>query len=106
MKVLPQAERARISVSCDALIMDEDSVSNTYPYIEIEADRVNIAHEAKVGKIGEDQVFYLMSRGLTEQEATTLIVMGFIEPLSKELPMEYAIELNRLIELEMEGSVG
>ncbi len=106
VKVLPDAEKARISVSCDALIMDEDSVSNTYPYIEIEAERVNIAHEAKVGKIGEDQVFYLMSRGLTEQEATTLIVMGFIEPLSKELPMEYAIELNRLIELEMEGSVG
>ncbi len=106
VKVMPSGENARISVSCDALIMDEESVSNTYPYIEIEADRVNIAHEAKVGKIGEDQVFYLMSRGLTEQEATTLIVMGFIEPLSKELPMEYAIELNRLIELEMEGSVG
>ncbi len=106
VQVHKDAENAKISVSCDALIMDDYSTSNTYPYIEIEADRVNIAHEAKVGKIGEEQIFYLMSRGLSEKEAMTMIVMGFIEPLSKELPMEYAIELNRLIELEMEGSVG
>ncbi len=106
VQVHKNGENAKISVSCDALIMDDYSTSNTYPYIEIEADRVNIAHEAKVGKIGEEQIFYLMSRGLSEKEATTMIVMGFIEPLSKELPMEYAIELNRLIELEMEGSVG
>jgi Fe-S cluster assembly protein SufB len=91
---------------CDALILDADSRSDTYPYIEVENDNVAIEHEASVSKIGEEQLFYLMSRGLSETEASSMIVTGFIEPLVKELPMEYAVEMNRLIELQMEGSVG
>jgi Fe-S cluster assembly protein SufB len=93
-------------VNCDALLLDEASRSDTYPYMEIEEDDVAVTHEATVSKIGEDQLFYLMSRGVAEDEARAMIVRGFIEPIAKELPMEYAIELNRLIELEMEGSVG
>ena len=89
-----------------ALILDDASRSDTYPYIEIEEQDVSIGHEASVSKIGEEQLFYLKSRGLTEAEASTMIVGGFIEPLVKELPMEYAVEMNRLIELQMEGSVG
>ena len=85
---------------------DEESRTDTYPYIEIEEDRVEIGHEASVSKVGEEQLFYLMSRGLDENEATLMIVNGFIEPFTKELPLEYAVELNRLIQLEMEGSVG
>ncbi len=91
---------------CDALILDELSRSDTYPYIEIDEDDVKIGHEASVSKIGEEQLFYLRSRGLSEAEASTLIVSGFIEPLVKELPMEYAVEMNKLIQLQMEGSVG
>ena len=86
--------------------MDDKSRSDTYPYIEIQEQDVQIGHEASVSRIGEEQMFYLLSRGLTEQEASTMIVNGFIEPLVKELPMEYAIEMNRLIQLQMEGSVG
>jgi len=93
-------------VRCDALILDEDSRSDTYPYMEIEEQDARIGHEATVSKVGEDQLFYLMSRGLNEQQATAMIVNGFIEPVVKTLPMEYAIELSRLIELSMEGSVG
>jgi Fe-S cluster assembly protein SufB len=106
VKVEPGATRSKSSVVCDALILDEHSRSDTYPYIEIEEQDVQIGHEASVSRIGEEQLFYLTSRGLTEAEASTMIVSGFIEPLIKELPMEYAVEMNRLIELQMEGSVG
>ncbi len=106
VKVYPQAENVRSSVRCDALLMDEQSRSDTYPTMEIDAKRVQIGHEATVSKVGEEQLFYLMSRGLKEQEATTMIVNGFFEAFTKELPLEYAVELNRLIQLEMEGSVG
>ena len=106
VKVYPQAEHVKSSVRCDALLMDEISRSDTYPTMEIDAKQVQIGHEATVSKVGEEQLFYLMSRGLKEQEATTLIVNGFFEAFAKELPLEYAVELNRLIQLEMEGSVG
>jgi len=88
------------------LILDPRSRSDTYPYIDINEDDVKVGHEASVSKIGDEQLFYLMSRGLSEAEASTLIVSGFIEPLVKELPMEYAVEMNKLIQLQMEGSVG
>ncbi len=100
------ATRSKIRVECDALMFDEGSKSDTIPYIEILEDDVTMEHEATVSKVSEEQLFYLMSRGLDEQEATMLIVQGFFEPFAKELPMEYAVELNRLIALEMEGSVG
>jgi Fe-S cluster assembly protein SufB len=100
------AKHSRCNVVCDALILDPKSRSDTYPYIEIKEQDVSIGHEASVSRIGEEQLFYLMSRGLSEAEASTMIVNGFIEPLVKELPMEYAIEMNRLIQLQMEGSVG
>jgi Fe-S cluster assembly protein SufB len=106
VRVEPGAEESRSFVRCDALILDEDSRSDTYPYMEIEEANIDIGHEATVSKVGEDQLFYLMSRGLTEEQATAMVVAGFIEPIVKELPMEYAVELNRLIELQMEGSVG
>jgi len=105
-KVEKGATNCKTNVVCDALILDPDSRSDTYPYIEIEEDDVVIEHEASVSKIAEEQLFYLMSRGLSEAEAAAMIVTGFIEPLVKELPMEYAVEMNRLIELQMEGSVG
>lgn len=100
------AHNSKCNVVCDALILDPQSRSDTYPYIEIMEQDVSIGHEASVSRIGEEQLFYLMSRGLSESEASTMIVNGFIEPLVKELPMEYAVELNRLIQLQMEGSVG
>jgi Fe-S cluster assembly protein SufB len=106
LKVYPEASNVRSNVVCDALLLDEHSRSDTYPYIEIDNEDVTIGHEATVSKVGETQLFYLMSRGLSEEEATTMIVSGFIEPLVKELPMEYAIEMNRLIQLQMEGSIG
>ncbi|MFO7782204.1 MAG: Fe-S cluster assembly protein SufB [Spirochaetia bacterium] len=106
IKVEDDVEQARSHVVCDALLLDEDSTSNTYPYMDIKSDDVTIEHEAKVSKISEEQLFYLMSRGFDENEASMMIVNGFLEPLVKQLPMEYAVELNRLIELEMEGSVG
>src|SRR3954468_761468 len=106
VKVERGAERSRSSVVCDALILDSKSRSDTYPYIEVDEQDVTIGHEASVSRIGEEQLFYLCSRGLSEPEASTMIVNGFIEPLIKELPMEYAVEMNRLIELQMEGSVG
>jgi Fe-S cluster assembly protein SufB len=106
LKVHKGAEGAKSNVVCDALLLDPQSRSDTYPYIEIDEDNVTIGHEASVSKVGEEQLFYLMSRGLTEEEATTMVVSGFIEPLVKELPMEYAIEMNRLIQLQMEGSIG
>ena len=100
------AKGVKSNVVCDALLLDPKSRSDTYPYIEIDEDDVTIGHEASVSKVGEEQLFYLMSRGLSEEEATTMVVSGFIEPLVKELPMEYAVEMNRLIALQMEGSIG
>ena len=106
VKIDKDAKKSKSNVVCDALILDERSRSDTYPYIEIDEQDVSMGHEASVSRIGEEQLFYLTSRGLTEAEASTMIVSGFIEPLVKELPMEYAVEMNRLIELQMEGSVG
>ena len=106
VKVARGAKGVKVSVRCDALILDNISRSDTYPYMEIAEEEVTVAHEATVGKITDDLLFYLTSRGLSEEEALAMIVRGFIEPFTKELPMEYAIELNRLIQLEMEGSVG
>jgi Fe-S cluster assembly protein SufB len=106
LEVKKGATGARSKVVCDALILDEESRSDTYPYIKIEEDEVDIGHEATVSKIGEEQLFYLMSRGLSESEASAMIVSGFVEPITKELPLEYAVEMNRLIQLQMEGSVG
>ena len=106
IKIGKNAENAKSSVVCDALLLDKDSQSDTYPYIEVDADQVNVEHEATVSKIGEEQLFYLMSRGISELEASAMIVNGFIEPLVKELPMEYAMEMNKLIQLQMEGSIG
>jgi Fe-S cluster assembly protein SufB len=106
VKVHKGAEHVRSSVVCDALLLDETSKTDTYPYMEIEEERVSIGHEATVSKVNDEQIFYLRSRGLTETEAMSMIVNGFIEPIAKELPLEYAVELNRLIQLEMEGSVG
>lgn len=105
-KIYDGATNAKSNVECDALLLNETSRTDTFPYIEIEEQSANVGHEASVSKIGEDQLFYLMSRGLSEQEAAAMIVRGFIEPISKHLPLEYAVELNRLVELEMEGSVG
>ena len=106
VRVEEGAHGVRSHVRCDALILDEDSRSDTYPYMEVDEQDASIGHEATVSKVGDDQVFYLMSRGLSEQQATAMIVNGFIEPITKTLPMEYAVELSRLIELNMEGSVG
>lgn len=106
LKVYKGAKDVRSNVVCDALLLDDTSRSDTYPYIEVDEDDVTIGHEASVSKVGEEQLFYLMSRGLSEEEATTMVVSGFIEPLVKELPMEYAIEMNRLIQIQMEGSIG
>jgi Fe-S cluster assembly protein SufB len=106
LKVYPGAANAKSSVRCDALLLDAESRSDTYPVMEIDEEQVTIGHEATVSKVGEEQLFYLQSRGIDETEATKMIVNGFVEPIVKELPMEYAIELNRLIELQMEGSVG
>jgi Fe-S cluster assembly protein SufB len=106
LEVAKGAEGARSKVVCDALILDEESRTDTYPYIRIDENNVDIGHEATVSKIGEEQLFYLMSRGLSEAEATAMIVSGFVEPITKELPLEYAVEMNRLIQLQMEGSVG
>jgi Fe-S cluster assembly protein SufB len=106
LKIADGAVKSRSNVVCDALILDPKSRSDTYPYLEIDEQDVTIGHEASVSRIGEEQLFYLTSRGLSEAEASTMIVNGFIEPLVKELPMEYAVEMNRLIELQMEGSVG
>jgi Fe-S cluster assembly protein SufB len=106
LKVYKGATNVRSNVACDALLLDPESRSDTYPTIEVDEEDVSIGHEASVSKIGEEQLFYLMSRGLTQEDATTMVVSGFIEPLVKELPMEYAVEMNRLIQLQMEGSVG
>ncbi len=106
LKIYKNAVGSRSNVVCDALLLDEESRSDTYPYIEIDESDVSVGHEASVSKIGEEQLFYLRSRGLSEEEAITMVVSGFIEPLVRELPMEYAVEMNRLIQLQMEGSIG
>ncbi|HZV52648.1 MAG TPA: Fe-S cluster assembly protein SufB [Candidatus Dormibacteraeota bacterium] len=106
VKVHPGCHDVKSFVKCDALLLDDESISDTYPYIECDEPRVNIGHEATVSKVSDEQLFYLMSRGIPRVEAETMIVNGFIEPFTKELPLEYAVELNRLIQLEMEGSVG
>ena len=106
VRVQPGAHGAASSVKCDALLVDNISRSDTYPYVDIRQDDVSMAHEATISKVSEDQLFYLMSRGLEEDEAMAMIVRGFVEPIARELPMEYALELNRLIELQMEGAVG
>ena len=106
LHVAKGATDVKASVRCDALLLDDISKTDTYPYMEINQEDATVTHEATVGKIGDEQIFYLMTRGFTEEEALTLIVNGFIEPFTKELPMEYAVELNRLIKMEMDGSVG
>ena len=106
VKVYEGAENVKVNVQCDALLIDDQSRTDTYPYMEIADPGAQVGHEASVSKINDEQIFYLQSRGLKESEAAALIVRGFIEPVAKALPLEYAIELNRLIELEMEGSVG
>ena len=106
LEVAKGASEARSKVVCDALLLDEDSRSDTYPTIRIDENDADVGHEASVSKVGEEQLFYLQSRGLDEEEASKMIVNGFIEPIAKELPMEYAVEMNRLIELQMEGSIG
>ena len=106
VKVAKRAHHSASTVKCDALLVDTISRSDTYPYVDIRNDDVSMGHEATVSKVSEDQLFYLMSRGLTEDEAMAMVVRGFVEPIARELPMEYALELNRLIELQMEGAVG
>jgi len=106
VKVAKRAAHSSSNVKCDALLVDTVSRSDTYPYVDIRTDDVNMGHEATVSKVSDDQLFYLMQRGLTEDEAMAMIVRGFVEPIARELPMEYALELNRLIELQMEGAVG
>ncbi len=106
LKVYKGATGAKSNVECDALLLSDTSRTDTYPYIEIDEETASIGHEATVSKVGDEQLFYLTSRGLSQEQAMTMVVRGFIEPIAKQLPLEYAIELNRLVELEMEGSVG
>ena len=105
-KVLPEATGTRSTVECESLMLDNESTSDTIPIIDINNDSVDIGHEAKIGRISDEAIFYLMSRGISEDEAKAMIVRGFVEPISKELPLEYAVELNKLIELELEGTIG
>ena len=106
LKVLPEATGARSTVECESLMLDNESTSDTIPIIDINNDSVDIGHEAKIGRISDEAIFYLMSRGISEDEAKAMIVRVFVEPISKELPLEYAVELNKLIELELEGTIG
>jgi len=106
VQVVEGAHNSKSTVKCDALLVDDISRSDTYPYVDVREDDVQMGHEATVSKVSEEQLFYLMTRGLNEDEAMAMIVRGFVEPIARELPMEYAIELNRLIELQMEGAVG
>ena len=106
VEVLPKAQRCVANVRCDALLLDNRSHSDTIPVMKIKNPTANVTHEATAGKLKSDDLFYLQSRGLSEQEAAALIVNGFIAPIAKELPLEYAVEMNRMIELEMEGAVG
>lgn len=106
VRFTPKSDGSKAHVECDTIIMDDESSSNTIPYNEIYNGKVAMEHEAKVSKISEEQLYYLMSRGISESKATEMIIMGFVEPFTKQLPMEYAVELNRLISFEMEGSIG
>ena len=106
LKVLPEATGTRSTVECESLMLDNESTSDTIPIIDINNDSVDIGHEAKIGRISDEAIFYVMSRGISEDEAKAMIVRGFVEPISKELPLEYAVELNKLIELELEGTIG
>jgi Fe-S cluster assembly protein SufB len=106
IKIMPNAENSTASMVCDALLVGGKAIANTIPELQIKNEQVSVAHEARVGRIGEEEIFFLQSRGLSEAEATRLVVSGFIEPIVKALPVEYALELNRLIEMEMEGAVG
>ncbi len=106
VEILPQAVGSKSSAVCESLMMDSDSRSDTIPSLDIRTDESDVGHEAKVGRISDEAVFYLMARGLTEQEARAMIVRGFVEPISRELPLEYAVEMNRLINIELEGTIG
>jgi Fe-S cluster assembly protein SufB len=106
LRIAKGAKGSKSNVECDALMIDNESQSNTYPYIDILEQDVDVGHEATVGRISDEQVFYLTSRGIPEEEAVAMLVNGFMEPITKELPIEYAAEMNKLIELEMEGSIG
>jgi Fe-S cluster assembly protein SufB len=106
LEVAEDAHHVKANVRCDALLIGEDARSDTYPTINVANNSATIQHEATVSKVGEDQLFYLMSRGISENDATSMVINGFIEPITKEIPLEYAVELNRLIELQMEGSIG
>ena len=106
LKVNSNAVGSKATVECESLMLDNESRSDTIPIIEINNDSVDIGHEAKIGRISDEAIFYLMSRGISKDEAKAMIVRGFVEPISKELPLEYAVELNKLIELELEGTIG
>ncbi|MGB4372177.1 MAG: SufD family Fe-S cluster assembly protein, partial [Halanaerobiales bacterium] len=106
VKVLPEAVNSKASVSCESLMLDSQSRSDTVPVIDIRNDQVDFGHEAKVGRISEEAIYYLMSRGISEEEARALIVRGFVEPIAREFPLEYAVELNNLIKIELEGTIG
>jgi len=106
LKVAPNAHSSKATVNCESLMLDDISRSDTIPTIDIQTDDVDIGHEAKIGRISDESIFYLMSRGISEEEAKGMIVRGFVEPISKELPLEYAVELNNLIQLELEGTIG
>lgn len=106
LKVTPNAHHSKATVSCESLMLDNRSKSDTLPVIDLENDEVDIGHEAKIGRISEEAIFYLMSRGISEAEAKAMIVRGFVEPIAKELPLEYAVEMNNLIKLELEGTIG
>ena len=106
VRVLPNAHHVKSSISCESLMLDSDSRSDTIPVLDINNDEVDIGHEAKIGRISDEVIFYLMSRGISEEEARAMIVRGFAEPIAKELPLEYAVEMNNLIRLELEGTIG
>ena len=106
VKITERAKHAKSTVDCESLILDNDSVSDTIPIIQVDTDEVDIGHAAKIGRISEEAIYYLMSRGIDEEEAKAMIVRGFVEPISKELPLEYAVEMNRLVQLELEGTIG
>lgn len=106
VKIMPQARGSKASVSCESLMLDSNSRSDTIPVNDIQTDEVQFSHEAKIGKISDKTIFYLMSRGISEEEAKAMIVRGFANPISKELPVEYAVEMNNLINLELEGGIG
>src|SRR5699024_3952059 len=106
LQVTKDVEAAKATVNCESLMLDDESVSDTLPIIELNNDDIDMGHEAKIGRISDESIFYLMSRGLSEDEAKAMIVRGFVEPITKELPLEYAVELNNLIDIELEGSIG